>query len=351
MELQTRNLNKQNFMTERSTNMNIIKTLNEVLEQTRQESLPFASNLFIIGNGFDLAHKLPTSYEDFHDFLRCNYPKANVIEPSFDIEGTPQPDGSVHYDDNEVVAFLLALISEAEKDGDNWSDVEHSLGLLDFQMFLDDIAILHDNEDNPRRLANIYEDVTSNFYIPTTKIKKLFAEWVNSIVIPNNISKKNLSEFMDLEKDWFLSFNYTNILENVYGTNNVLHIHNSQTENELKFGHGANHRKFEHYHIASQDGLRKIHQSLRKNTDEIIKNNKLFFENLASAKNIRNIYSFGFSFSKVDLPYIQKICENMKTENIVWNLSDYECDESKENFKSRIEESGFKGKFAEFKLI
>lgn len=30
--------------------------------------------LFIVGNGFDRAHDLPTSYWDFRTFLETNYP-------------------------------------------------------------------------------------------------------------------------------------------------------------------------------------------------------------------------------------------------------------------------------------
>ena len=34
------------------------------------------SKLFIIGNGFDLAHSIPTSYNDFRAFLISKYPDS-----------------------------------------------------------------------------------------------------------------------------------------------------------------------------------------------------------------------------------------------------------------------------------
>lgn len=34
--------------------------------------------LFIIGNGFDLAHSLPTKYQDFRSVLLENYPYAEI---------------------------------------------------------------------------------------------------------------------------------------------------------------------------------------------------------------------------------------------------------------------------------
>lgn len=333
--------------------MNKIRSLIEkYIEDDWKQKMSQSKKIFIVGNGFDLAHKLPTSYENFRFFLKNSYPKSSNIEPSFNIEGTTYPDGSERYDDNEVVSFLLSLISEAEKDGDNWSDVENSLGHLDFSMFLEDITFIHDNEDNPWKLAYMFEDVTSNFYIPTVRIKELFADWVKSIDIPYNISKKNLNKFVDLEKDLFLSFNYTSTLEDIYNAKNVLYIHgqgSSETE-KIEFGHGVKKEDFENNYTGSQDGLMKIHYALMKDTDNILQRNKFFFENLANANSIKNIYSFGFSFSKVDIPYIKKICENMKTKNLVWHLSDFENEETKEEFKKSIKVAGFKGKFSEFHL-
>ena len=34
------------------------------------------SSLFIIGNGFDIAHGIPTKYRDFREFIIKSYPEA-----------------------------------------------------------------------------------------------------------------------------------------------------------------------------------------------------------------------------------------------------------------------------------
>ena len=34
------------------------------------------STLFIIGNGFDIAHGIPTKYSDFREFILGMYPNA-----------------------------------------------------------------------------------------------------------------------------------------------------------------------------------------------------------------------------------------------------------------------------------
>lgn len=100
--------------------------------------------LFIIGNGFDVAHKLPTKYSDFQDYLEENYPEASdewLTVP----ESIMMPDGDERYDDAEVVGFLLKIVTEAEGTGDKWSNLENTLGLLDFDDCFDD---WDDDEDD-----------------------------------------------------------------------------------------------------------------------------------------------------------------------------------------------------------
>ncbi|MEZ5451194.1 MAG: AbiH family protein, partial [Thiothrix sp.] len=43
-------------------------------------------DLYIIGNGFDIAHNLPTKYWDFRNFLDQVYPEfLNQFEEAYDI--------------------------------------------------------------------------------------------------------------------------------------------------------------------------------------------------------------------------------------------------------------------------
>jgi hypothetical protein len=87
------------------------------------------ASLFIIGNGFDLAHGLKTSYEDFHQYLKYCYHITD--ENIYSVPGeTMGNHGETIYDDDEVVNFLNSTISDAEYNGDNWSDVETTLGTL-----------------------------------------------------------------------------------------------------------------------------------------------------------------------------------------------------------------------------
>lgn len=134
--------------------------------------------LFIVGNGFDLAHGLKTSYEEFHKYLRLNY--FYKADSFFIPESSILPDGSEIYDENDVATILIDLISKAEGEGKNWSDVETSLGKLDFDTYLeryDDIYVEEDNGDgsNLWRSANLYENISNDLYSCTIKIKDLFS--------------------------------------------------------------------------------------------------------------------------------------------------------------------------------
>lgn len=52
------------------------------------------NSLFVIGNGFDLAHGIKTSYEDFHQYLNDdNYPDA-LFDGYITPESRTIPDGS-----------------------------------------------------------------------------------------------------------------------------------------------------------------------------------------------------------------------------------------------------------------
>lgn len=305
------------------------------------------SNLFIIGNGFDLAHKLPTSYEDFHKYLIKQYPNALNIEPSFNIESTLMPDGEEEFNKDEVVAFLMEVISAAEEDGNNWSDIETSLGRLNFDDYFDDIYSLFGGEDDDSslfRMAYRVEDVSSNFYSVIIKIKELFSEWIDTIDISSTSPINTFSKLLDPYEDSFLTFNYTTVLEDIYEAINVEHFHGVQ-HGEIVIGHAEERKEFESFYIGADWSLSQIHYALKKDTEKIINDFDFFFDNLAF---IKGIYTFGFSFSQVDLPYIQKICQSIDTSNVTWYLHTFHNDEERKRFKGIVQECGFEGQFDTF---
>ncbi|WP_425806635.1 bacteriophage abortive infection AbiH family protein [Desulfitobacterium sp. Sab5] len=308
------------------------------------------SSLFIIGNGFDLAHGIKTSYEHFHQYLKAKYPDASGDEFIMP-ESTTMPDGEEYYDDNVVVDYLLYIISNAEASGDKWSDLENSLGFLDFDECFDDIPELLDEDGDPDLWKNMYnvEDVASNLIVPTKRITKFFSDWVNTIKIKEKKAKPDFASLISKEDDLFLTFNYTKTLEILYKAKNICHIHGQQGS-DLLFGHGndtdyteENMRKY----TGSENALLEIQLALRKNTKKAIEDNIDFFNEISSS--IDKIYSFGFSFSKVDEIYIEEICNKLSTGNITWYLNDFDISNHKQ-YLDRIQSCGFRGQISTYHI-
>lgn len=171
----------------------------------------------------------------------------------------------------------------------------------------------------------------------------------------NPISKKQLLQiFGRAEVNYFFTFNYTQTLERVYGVSesNICHIHgvamkDSKNSNnvdlgDLIFGHGR-----EVFDTDVTNPTSTAYNINKKPVTQCIVNNRLFFEKL---KGVKNIYSYGFSFGDVDMPYVSKICSSIgDTSNVMWYLNDFDPEEH-EIFKRKIMASGFKGLFDTFHI-
>lgn len=303
--------------------------------------------LFILGNGFDLAHFLPTRYDDFRKFLIEQYPNSANITPTFNISSYTMSDGEEVYNHDEAVSFLMHIISNAEEDGDYWCDIESSLGNLEFEEFFDEISYLFDDEDEDdnfhRDDAFRREDASRNFRMVTLTIQDYFSEWIDTIDITDVFPKSRLQNLISDGDNIFLNFNYTKVLENTYGIKDVAHIH-GVVNGDIIIGHGVDHENGEEDDINFE--LERLHELLRKPTDKIIQRHQSFFEKLS---NVNEIYSYGFSFSDVDLPYIERICKQVDSKNVIWYLSSFKPEEHEE-FKAKIIDCGFKGTFGIFDL-
>lgn len=254
--------------------------------------------LFIIGNGFDVNHKLPTSYSDFQDYLKENYPDASdeylIVPESFMI-----PDGDERYNDDEVVGFLLKIITETEATGREWSDLENTLGQLDFDECFDEWYVF-DDDDNDWHEVYKNEDIASNVSGAVKKIKEYFSDWIETIDIFDTERKIKFYHLIDNNIDLFLTFNYTETLEEIYEAKNVYHIHGKQG-GKLVFGHGNNMDNYNEYsnkNIGSENHLSELQIALKKDTQTVINKYKSLFKEFGA---VDEIYSYGFSISDVDI--------------------------------------------------
>mgnify|MGYP000441212630 CR=1 FL=1 len=198
--------------------------------------------LFIIGNGFDSAHCLNTSYDEFRKYLCNTYMNGESGEDYMPMVPTVSigPKGEEICDMEEIASFLVYLISIAEPDGSKWSDLEASLGRLDYDEAFDTLPEELDDDGDINYWHELYnnEDMASNLYTAVAYVKDLFAEWVDDIDVENAKAKPSFLSLIEPE-DIFLTFNYTETLEEVYGLIKIEYVIYMESKvKSILFGHG-----------------------------------------------------------------------------------------------------------------
>ena len=306
-------------------------------------------SLFIIGNGFDYyAHKMKTKYMDFREYLVRKYPECDT---DFDglLYSSMQPDGGEEYDMDEVVGSIIRTIDECS--APEWNDLEECLG----KSFISNIAYdnewafketdIEDDEDD-EIFHSIYEneDLSNAIIGAYAILHRLFVEWVYEELANIDYSDyRKLIRTPSIKNAGFLNFNYTETLEKMYGIlpEQVCHIHGSVygREEDIYFGHGDD-EEFNGFiqYWGIDEAFNSLKKQLRKNTNNALCDNIDFFKSLADVK---KIYSYGFSFSDVDMIYVEEIKKNIKSKRVKWYFNKYDWDNNKEYIK-KIKALGFK---------
>lgn len=176
-------------------------------------------------------------------------------------------------------------------------------------------------------------------------IKELFQKWANSVEVGSSKIAFGWSVISDWGQeirpdDIFGSFNYTETLERIYEVpdSQVYHIHGDRRrDRDLIVGHGDDEsRDFSTEHILAADLLEEVIRNLRKDTDAVIRENRDLWQKIKDA-NITEVYSFGFSFNDVDIPYISRISQMFAGRpDIVWYLNQRDHGDENDKFKQII---------------
>lgn len=261
--------------------------------------------LYIIGNGFDLASGMPTSYTHFYKWLESNkcYRLISMMEIFF------------------------------SNQRDVWSDIEKALGEYDENQILEYCKPEEDFDyDHSMRYMASVEDSPDWLFQPILHdFINSFRDWVNSIDITTAKRIRTLPA-----ESLYLTFNYTETLERVYSIpkSNILHIHGCRLlDEQCIIGHNnyrnpndAYNDEYEMPYI--QDTWNKIigwMNGLFKDTTAIIDKNQCFFEKLS---NIECVIVYGHSLNEVDLPYMKEIVRHIGIEK-QWYISQYNTEDSR----------------------
>lgn len=318
------------------------------------------AKLFIIGNGFDRAHDMSTSPEDFHEFLRDKYNLTDEDEWLLDdqIEFDTDRQRLPITKERETARLFCGLVSKYAN-YESWQDIEKAMGCFDYYECFDESCQPEtdwdDEFDKQRKYASFNAvDRANEIYSVLNDIEPILRKWIETVKISNN-KKNSFETLINTNEDLFFNFNYTMTLESLYRCKKIWHIHGCVTnEDKLVIGHGNDEKD---YYIddklpdsdEAKSIIEELHRKLRKNTRGLIEKNKPFFEEL-KLSNITGIYSYGFSFSDVDLPYVEHICKYLDTNNITWFLNDFNDEKDKKDFIEKITKCGFKGKYSIFSV-
>ena len=256
-----------------------------------------ANRLYVIGNGFDLAHGIPCRYQDFKRYCQeyneemyrhidLFYTDTDKLWSDFEAE-------MPNIDENRLFSWATALNPEWNQD---WNG---------YHQFVDTIK----------------EEVDYLHYLPYS-----FRDWVLKLDISRVRPMLRLYQGSLL----FLSFNYTKVLEQVYSIPSQLvkHIHGVAEEDFsiIEVGHGRTDREIDDMFDSDNDfeleackEVKDLVKGWRKDTNRIIRQNVRFFDSL---HDVTEIFVLGHSMAIVDMPYFQEIKANVQPD-AVWTLSVY----------------------------
>lgn len=300
-----------------------------------------------------MAHGIPTKYSDFRSFIVEMYPEASKFR-----DEVVYLEDFMDIDPIEFAAEIL-LNAMDKSAGENWYNFEEALAYINFdnKFPLPNHKVNETDEEDRAIMRDylLYMDMLTSGFINCSKMwQDFFRIWIKNIQIKIDdgdfISKKTLKELFSEPNMQFFSFNYTKTLQKLYGIKKVIHIHN-RVGQKLIFGHEKSDEIGLYQNLDFDEGpgigssfLDDMILSFRKDTQSPLKKYNDFFKKLNNT--IDKVYSYGFSYGRVDSVYIKKIIASI-SPNATWYFTEFESRDSStlRIKKIKLRKYGFKGKF------
>lgn len=297
--------------------------------------------LYIIGNGFDLANGVRSSYRDFREHLLSLGP--------------------------EGVRMAVTLESYLGSSPDLWGDFEESLGFLDRGMAMDSVDDAFDDHGDVRGCV---ERGLAEVTRIEEELPRLFRSWLRTLRAEGPVWEPPVP----LDPDGtYIDFNYTDLLESRYGNprGSIMYIHGSVAEGDcsIVMGHGSDPdgsygewvsslRDDPSYRPYVRDADGEVSRNTRlsaqaygeypvrdgewgcdsrrrameialvgieeyfgitaKKCSEVIDRNRGFFDSL---RDVGRVVVIGHSLSPVDMPYFREIIRcSGSPDDIMWEV-------------------------------
>lgn len=282
--------------------------------------------LYLIGNGFDMHHRINSSYSQFKNWLENRDPVIfNRLFQVYELDG-----------------------------GDLWSSLEENLGNVPIDAILDNYVyspfmIFFNRADGSNGFFNL--DDFSDGPIPEIGLtlhrlyyffEQYFTEWVLQLAEPDY----NQRILINKANSYFINFNYTRTLETAYGIaqKNIYYIHGCADLNQhLIFGHNQKPESIKRnwqFDSMEDDEKELLEEAIEdmmtlyKDVSSIIQNSHQIWEKLSA---VNTIHVWGLSLSDVDLPYLEHI-KGIVNADAKWEFSWYNIDDKihKENIIKQL---------------
>ena len=357
--------------------------------------------LLVIGNGFDLAHNLPTRYTDFLRYCK-EYNEKDPVSNSNEINQE-----FLDFIKNNIWFKYFIRLDKTDEEN-TWIDFEKEIAyIIDFleenriniqgtKIKCENIVYTIEIENNNNKIRDFINEFTTNEVVKIygkvntevgkkhteEKKKTLKAELVkngikNEMSIINFmyeelrnfarvfeiyclfVNKKNIKDLTKINTggcfrkiDYVLSFNYTNTYERLYGNEKIkyCYIHGKAQENKEKtnliFGiddnlkDGNENQKFEYVKF------KKYYQRI------VLKTGSEYKDWLADATNSygkdSEVHIVGHSLDKTDYDVLYEIFENPNVKITVYYYNQSDLDEKVQRV---IRLLSYKGKNGRDELI
>ena len=265
------------------------------------------SKLYVIGNGFDLWHGIPSSYGEFKSFVR------------------------------EHDRDLFDAVENYLPAGTDWSDLESALAAIDVDGIIEDLGhfmVSYAADDWSDAYHHDFQyEVERVVERLSVMLRNQFGKWVRQLAIPTRSSAGKRLQSIDAD-GIFLTFNYTATLRKRYAVPDVhvLHIHGCADleDNDLILGHGWNPQTRKSLNdredieeidtrlMEANDILDTYFSATFKPYDQLIQRNRQFFDRLLD---IQEVCVLGHSLSDVDEPYFKALLTVPSVSRARWSVA------------------------------
>ncbi|HHU19818.1 MAG TPA: hypothetical protein GXZ58_06295 [Bacilli bacterium] len=262
--------------------------------------------LFVIGNGFDLDHELETGYTDFLNYLKEDYQRSIFID---NIE--------------KIVACYSYEL---------WSSFEKYLGNLNLDILLESVmaerkAFNSEFDYEPLDEGHLIDHVISSHITSLHKLDEYVKGWIETINL-ENVPPKRKYKHIFTKDSFFINFNYTNTLQELYGISHdkVFHIHGDVIDPIM--GHGQDNHEQDFPTFETNDiGINEFGSAIVSQVSEFYNNSRKDTHFFCRKMNdfidyinieINEVCIIGHSLGEVDAVYFRELSYHY--QDIPWTI-------------------------------